>query len=313
MKHNLPRAVREAATKADQMLEEMQRMNEQLVTPDTVQETPPVVEEAPVVVSPVNVEPDRDAKYWEHRAKTIKGMHDADLARMKGEIENLKRDKQEALDKANAAIKAIPREYDLRKYFSEVELETYGEDMIKTVLRASAKMLDERTESVDKIGTELADVKSRLEYTEQMSAEQKKSTFWAVFQAQVPDWQKVNDDPEFHTWLGEVDPVAGEERQSILTSAESRLDGARVAQIFNTFKQVKLNKATPPVRNKERMVVPESAQSVTNLNPEADWITSAEINKFSNDVIRGFYKNRPKEQEATEKKINAAIANRRIK
>ncbi len=323
----LPRAVQEAADRADAILKKQQ---DEMTSPDSLavavapsQVQPPQpevkVEAAPVVPEPAPqpvVDKTQTVEYWEHRFKTMQGISESQKDRDRQTIAELKAEVKKVTDKLAETIKAVPVEYDIRKYFSEQEIELHGEDHFKNLLKVAAKISREQASAErETIQREIAEtvepIKQELDKTRELASNQRVENFWTHLNREVPNWQQINGDNKFHTWLTEVEPYYNSTRQNLLSDAEKALDGARVIAIFKGYLKTATQAQTATEQKLERMVAPDSIPSSSIPSNEVEFISRGEINKFYNDMKLNRYKNFPKEAEAMERKIQAAyLANR---
>lgn len=322
----LPASVVRGSVKAEEILRSRAQpapqepvIAEPVVPPTPVPETPPVAPVEPVVeiqqplqepAKVPEVKPEKSTDYWEHRIKTLQGIFDAEKRKAADKVSNLESEIIALKQQLKETERKIPREYDLRKYLSEQEIELHGEDHLKTVFKMARSLIDEEVDTVQQNSKKQLEEETKK--IQQEAARVKEEAFWSTLNTNVPDWQEINGDTNFHMWLSEIDPLYGITRQELLTNAESARDANRVSAFFKTFK----NQTKPqviPVRTVEQKIIPESVPSaqVTTI-PDADQVRVSEIEKFTRDKIRGVYKNRQAEMERMENRINKAIREKRV-
>lgn len=319
----LPKAVQEAADRADEFLKSQSEQSKPIeveVKPvESSTETPPKSE---VKVEPevlAVVDKTKTPEYWEHRFKTLQGISEAEKGRLQSKLNELDGSVRELNKKLTDAAKSVPKEYDLRKYFSESEIEAYGEDMMKTMLRASAKLA---TETADErvnpeIAAQVKPLEEKIAQTEKDNLRAKTETFWDHFNKYIPNWEVINKDPEFHKWLAQPDAFTGNTRQILLTSAEQSLNSASVIAIFKSFQEEKAVAARSIQSKLETKVVPDSIPSSQIPIDEVPFISRSDINAFYKKLALA-QRNRPanqpmtKDEMAMEAKIQAAYRTNRI-
>jgi hypothetical protein len=135
---------------------------------------------------------------------------------------------------------------------------------------------------------------------------------------QVPDYEAVNVDPDFLSWLGEVDPLSGAPRQAYLNQAFESFDAARTATLFNTWKQAAGRVEQPKQQAKQelqRQVAPGTSRSSAgqSANPGERVWTAAEIQQYYTDVAKGVYRGKADEAARIESEIDAAVAMGRVR
>jgi len=147
------------------------------------------------------------------------------------------------------------------------------------------------------------------------SAEQQ---FWSDLTTFVPEWRSVNDNPDFQSWLLDVDPLTGAARQTFLDEAQRSLDANRVSAFFQTWLdtsgQVFVPQSTPAAANElEKQVAPgRSRGSGAPSSKAAKTYAPDDIKDFFNAVRLGKYKGREPERDRIERDIFAAQREGRI-
>lgn len=286
-----------------------------LQNPEVVAETPEVEAAPEVPQEPVakpqepKIEPkpalnrEDDPDYWKHRFKTLEGITKAESARDK-ELIRTQNEKLSALEASLVEIeKRIPRQFDLRKYLSEEEIDTLDERQLQAAIKIAVSSAEEGFES--RIKKHVAPLQDELKRAQESAFESRKAAFWTTIATAVPDYIAINESKEWLSWLGETDPVSGFVRDEILQNAQNALDGQRVVAVFKAF--LKEKELANPVRRLERKVVPETPSTQVELeSASAASMSRSDIRKFYADVSKGYYRGRQKELEAMERKIDAA-------
>jgi uncharacterized protein (DUF885 family) len=264
---NLPRAVLEAERKADEALQRLQQARQ----PQQQQQDPPPgdpsVSDPPAntpapsepaaqaTPAPAATPPSEGDDKWEARYKTLHGKYNAEVPRLHAALKE--RDgKLNSLTEEVEALKASlakPKE----SLVKPEEVNEYGEPLVDLIRRAAR-------EEVQGKDDEIAQLKKRLESLDSTLVQNKEVGFYEKLASSVPDWMAINDDPDFHTWLSEIDEITGYTRQDILSEAEGKRDADRVARFFNAFKKVQQNKAAAATNSLDSQLVP-----VATRTPEA--------------------------------------------
>jgi len=313
---NLPRAVVEAERKAEEALQRIaQARQAQQSSPDPAPPassepapaTPPAPSEpvAQATPAPTNTpsepaSPQGDDK-WEARYKTLHGKYNAEVPRLHAALKE-REGKLESLTEEVEALRsslAKPKE----SLVKPEEVNEFGEPLVDLIRRAAREEVSGKDDEITKL-------KKRIESFEAQTVQTKEVGFFEKLVQMVPDWMAVNDDPDFHAWLGEVDEFTGYQRQDILSQAEEKRDADRVARFFNAFKKVQQDTAAASSQSLESQVAP-----MTTRTPEAPkgrkiW-TRGEVADFYARARGGEYSD---EQEAAiENEIQLAIRERRIR
>ena len=83
----------------------------------------------------------------------------------------------------------------------------------------------------------LGQMNQRVDQVAQTQEQQAQEGFFNSLASAVPDWEQINGNPKFNSWLQQVDPISGISTQVFLDDARDRLELGRVVSVFNTFKQ----------------------------------------------------------------------------
>lgn len=310
---NLPRAVLEAERKAEEALQRLQQARQpQQAAPD---QTPPGQAASEVPPTETPSEPSAQATpapqatpqgvegddKWEARFKTLSGKYNAEVPRLHAAIKE--RDaKLNSLTEEVEALKAsltAPRE----QLVKPEEVNEFGEPLVDLIRRAAR----EEVQVKDK---EIAELKRKLESLSVTTTANHEVSFYDKLNSQVPDWSTLNDDPEFHAWLGEVDELTGMTRQSILSQAEEKRDADRVARFFKAFKKVQQDKQAATNESLASQVAPTATRTPEAPQGKKLW-TRAEIADFYARDRRGEYTE--EKAAAIDAEIQLAIREQRVR
>lgn len=242
-----------------------------------------------------------DDETWEARFKTLTGKYNAEVPRLHSALKE--RDaKLNSLTEEVEALKAkltAPQE----KLVKPEEVAEYGEPLVDLIRRAAR-------EEVQGKDVEIAQLKRQLDQLTGATTANVEVSFYDRLAMQVPDWQTVNDDAEFHTWLGEVDELTGATRQDILSQAEEKRDADRVARFFKAFKKVQQDKSAASTTSLESQVAPEATRTPEVPKGKKLW-TRAEIAAFYAADRRGAYTE--EQAAAIDSEIQLAIREQRVR
>lgn len=313
---NLPRAVLEAERKADEALQRLQQARQPQQTPtdqappgqvasDPPANTPAPSEPAAQAPAPASTPPapasqDGDDK-WEARYKTLHGKYNAEVPRLHAALKE-RDSKLNSLTEEVEALKASlakPRE----SLVKPEEVNEYGEPLVDLIRRAAR-------EEVGSKDAEIEALKKRLESLDSTLVQNKEVGFYDKLAASVPDWMAINDDPDFHAWLGETDEITGYTRQDILSEAEGKRDADRVARFFNAFKKVRQNSAAAATASLDSQVAPVVTRTPESPPGKKIW-TRAEIADFYARDRRGEISEA--DSVAIDAEIQSAIRERRVR
>lgn len=313
---NLPRAVIEAERKAEEALQRLQQARQ----PQQPQAdgTPPVVPnpELPTMVTPSEQTAQAPAatpttpaapasaegdEKWEARFKTLSGKYNAEVPRLHAAIKE-RDSKLNSLTEEVEALKvrmAAPQE----KLVSTEEVSEFGEPLVDLIRRAAREEVQAKDGEVKELQRKLESLMGATNANVEVS-------FYDRLASQVPDWQTINDDPEFHTWLSEVDDLTGSQRQDILSQAEEKRDADRVARFFKAFKKVHQDRSAESSASLESQVAPEATRTPDVPKGKKLW-TRAEIAAFYAADRRGAYTE--EQASAIDAEIQSAIREQRVR
>ena len=330
----LPKQVQKQSEEVQELYKEL---NGEVETQEPVSEVEANTNEAPVeeVVSDSESEqapqsgteeqgqPDTEPKdTWEQKYKTLQGMYNAEVPRMKAENRELSSrvtQMEQLLSSLNNQPVAQPESID--PLITDKDVQEYG-DSIDVMRRAAREELAQSNARVTELENTIRQLQSsvvpqmnQISHAQAQTAEQ---AFWADLSGKVPQWQDINNDQNFQSWLLEIDPLTGISRQTYLEDAQSNLDSNRVAQFFMSWPGAK---STPvaqtnrkvPSEQLEKQVSPGRGRSGTNTMPsEGQTYSPADIEQFFDAVRKGKYRGREEERGRIERDIFAAQREGRI-
>lgn len=236
-------------------------------------------------------QPDNEPVDWEKRFKNLKKSHDETIPELRETIDKLQADNVELkalIDKATPdtpAVQADPQ-------FTPEEIEEYGEDFLNMVTRVAKSIAGGGQDVV----TELKELKNQFNGITQNLVKSEEEKFYDALDKAVPDWETINDDDEFHSWLAEEMPMTGRQRQYFLAEAQKKFNAPKVIEFFTAWKG----------QSGKVSYLPDSHPSGSNeelREEEIPFFTKAEVKKFYEDKKLGRYKNREDEARQIEMKI----------
>ncbi len=319
----LPKAIQQQVDAADELVA---RMNGETPPPGETDVDPdnPDAQPAPEPQpQPVSQEPQpqpnpADEERWERKYLTLKGMYDAEVPRLHAQVRELNQQVQ-TLIAENAAAKASKPAQDsspAKTLITEQDKEAFGSDLLDLIDRATEQKLAGSRETEAQLRAEIQELKGKLGKVDESVGASSKEIFLERLAKQVPNWEAVNVDQGFLTWLAEVDPVYGLPRQAALNNAYEMLDAPRCAAIFKQYLAT-LAPAPAAQQNRQelqRQVAPTRSRTSTAPTTSAAntrIYTQGEITAFYEEWRRGFID----ETDAVrmEKEIHAAIAEGRVR
>ena len=259
---------------------------------------------------------------WEQKYKTLQGMYNKEVPRLSSEnrelgsrvsqLESLLGD----LKKQETPVQEAPVE----KLITEDDVKEYG-DSIDVMRRVSKEEVNTANGRIAQLEKEIAELKGVVPQVQQVQQQQKTSSekqFWDVLNREVPNWNEINSNPDFQSWLLEVDPLTGISRQTYLEDAQRKQDAGRVINFFNAFAKVSgvdnsaRDKSATQSAELQKQVAPKRGRAGQPVNNDAKTYSPKDIEKFFTDVRKGKYKGREDERARMERDIFAAQQEGRI-
>lgn len=283
------------------------------------QEAQPVQQEQPAQeAAQAPADPrENDPNYWRHRHLTTEGILKSERAKAKqleeeaaalrAEADRLRK---ETLDKAKAADAQLRErsldQIDLAEYFTAKQIEEYGEEHLRTVVKGAVKAGMKTIEP--SLQAELEQLRADMESLRGTAAQTREQAFWGQLESALPDWQEQQASPEFQEWLAEVDPVSGRTRDSYIKDAQKRLDASRVVAIFKSFRGVAPNKPATVAAASSRPSSPPAGKPIqAEMPPPATKLRLADWQQFQREVTQGKWRGRDREAAELDRKFQRAL------
>jgi len=278
---------------------------------------------------------------YEHKYKTLQGMYEG----LNGESDILRKQ----LEDANRSIAALQAQQvqqaqvqqaqmqqaqgvpgavqqpptPAEPLVTEADSQEYGADLIDLVRRVVREesrnpsgQVDEKLRALELAVGQLQNVAPKVANVERAQAQTAEQMFWSGLSTQVPNWDAINRDVSFKEWLLQPDPLTGQQRQSVLMSAQRALDVSGVAKVFQLWlaeSGSSLGGAAnqPGVAGNaargelDAQIAPGISRAVPQPQQQQQVapVSRDEITKFYDDVRRGLYANKEVERAQFEKRI----------
>ena len=306
----LPKAVQEQVEFADQFVE---RMNGQQTANDAEtdgQQEQQIEQPQPVSQENVNPEPEK----WAHKYHTLKGMYDAEVPRLHSEVKELRQQLQELLSKPQPAPAPIEPTKEA-SLITDHDREAFGADLIDLIERATSQKVAKFEQRESKLLEQIDQLKSKLGEVSEVSTKSVDEIYWDRLSKLEPEWEQINVDPKFLSWLEEVDSVYGLPRKAALDNAHNARSAERVAKIMQTFKGMRPPKPASDKNGLAKMVAPTRSRNGAAPQDTSEGnqriYSQQEIAQFFNDYRRGMYTS--EEGAKMESEITAAVAEGRVR
>ena len=330
----IPKQVQKQSEAVQELYKELnvEEVNENQEAPQQEVETPETVPAAADSVDEVAVESsgehsegnqEKDAN-WQQKYKTLQGMYNAEVPQLKQMVQ----DQGAKINQFEQLIATINQQKQQPQapqqpasLLSEKDVEEYGESidiMRKVTKEETGNLLGEVASLKQQIAQMTQNTVPQVQQLASQVGNTQEQLFWSNLASRVPDWQQINEDQDFQTWLLETDPLTGQARQAYLEDAQSRYDVERVAAFFTTWSDLNGNRSAQQVKptnqaELQQQVAPKKSRSAgaapTGSKPS---YSTADIAAFYDDIRKGKFKGRDDERAKIERDIFAAQAEGRI-
>lgn len=222
---------------------------------------------------------EEDVDYWRSRANALHGLNQQQAQ----EVQALKQHLQNLASEVEHLKTAKTKEAEAAEKDNDAEV--FGEDLIEAVDRRAKRMAEALVaQQTAQMQAYIKQLEGRLSNVDQQVATSAQDRFVNRLAQLVPDYEAVNVDNGFLSWLGEADPVYGVTRQAALDAAAQNLDADRVANVFNAYKVLTGKQGQTQQRQQvrqelERQVAPAKATASAPTAPAGKIWTRAEFER----------------------------------
>lgn len=292
----------------------------------TAAATEAVVKEAPQTQAAPQAE-DENSPTYKQRWQSLQGQWQSMRSQNEQLTSRVNQLEQLIVTMQSAPPVQQPGQTQPESYITPKDVEDYGQEMVEFAQRVSRQENAELRGELERTQRVLMAMEQRLNglqqvvptvqkvaQTQRLTAEQE---FFNGVASQVPQWETINANPQFHQWLLTPDPMTGITRQTYLEDAQRTLDVTRVVSIFRAFApnagtpaQAKPNTAASEL---ERQISPgRTLAAGSPSTQEAKRWSRAEITKLYEDHRKGTFKGREAEFKELERDLFAAQRDGRI-
>ena len=275
---------------------------------------------------------DPNSETYAQRWRTLQGQFNAEVPRLRGankELQSRVAQLENLLSSISNAPTAAPAaQQSGQKFVTDDDVAEYGDsiDMMRKVTREEVGSLQGKITQLEGVIASLSQSMSgsvipQVQRVAQQQAASSEERFWGNLAQRVPNWQQINNDQDFQSWLLDIDPLTNTSRQTHLEIAQRDLDVNRVVAFFNAFtaasgRFVPQANAQPnrSASELEKQIAPGRSRGSAGgtAGQTAKTYTPNDISKFFNDVRSGKYRGRETERDRVERDIFAAQREGRI-
>lgn len=285
-----------------------------------------------------------DVPNWEHQFNSMRGRYErteTENRRMAGQIADMQRllatmpvnqpspmpSQQGSGVQFTGGISGnAPRQPQRR--LSQKEIEEYTPELLDVVGRRAQEVLEPALQGIySQFENRLGQLQQQLGGVSGAIAYSSQERMYQDLNKAVPNWEQINDMPEWHAWLKNPDPMTGIIRQSILTNAHQRSQTSQVVGVFERFmaeNNIQSVPTLPPPANNgytssqqfdlKALAAPGKAKEGQSTVPQLQrTYSAADIKNFYHDRTFGKYAGREKEADAIEQDILLASKEGRVR
>jgi hypothetical protein len=337
--NRIPSAVRRASERADAIAREVGAANvpgaddntpapgddsgqQQQVQPEGDGGTGDDTTTAPVVEPPKT---DQPTDNWEQRYRTLQGKYDAEIGQLRQQVGSLQHLLGQLQSAPPTPAVSTPSDTSSAAFTpTKEDVEAFGEDLITASRRWAQAEVRPVVERLERRITELQSGQSNIQ---QETAQARVMTSLDTDPELSGKWRDINMQPEFLSWLGQVDPFSGQQRMQLLQGAFASGDAVRTGSFFKAF----VKEHTAVTNNSAAVDTQTSADAGTQLplenlaapgraagqgqggaSTEKRTITRKQVTDFYRDCAQGRYANNEAARLRLEADIFAAAAEGRI-
>jgi hypothetical protein len=330
---SLPEQIQRQVEQANNIISEYEKgvtESNKPVEPEVVEKKEPVVEPLPEDASAKPSETaaappaeDENSPTFAQRWRSLQGTYNAVVRQAGQQAERISQLEQLIASMQTAPAVSQPQATSQQRFLSDKDETDYGSDMVDFARRAAREELAPFYGALEAVRAEVASLKGVVPAINRVAASQAQTADERFFEAlgrAVPDWQTVNANEHFLTWLLDADPMTQITRQTYLDDARRSHDVTRTINIFNAWKSLsgeqpkQVSSGPNPAQTElEKQVAPGRALSApTVAAPQPKKYTPQDIKAFYADVMKGAYKGREAERAQIEKDIFSAQSEGRL-
>jgi hypothetical protein len=315
----LPKDVQDTIDRANDLHREMKESQEPAPIEDDGQAQPEPTQEQPQA-QPENPAPkEGDPDYWKQRFLSTEGLLKQKSQKVM-ELETRVLDLEQILasmQSAPAVQEPSPANPASIQPVNPEAFADYG-DEVQQLVRALNTVVA-RVEALE--GT-TSSVKGKQDRIETAQRQTEKERFFASLEREVPHYKEIAVAPEWHDWLQQADPLAGEKRLALFLRAtdESAPDLPRVVKFYEAFQSEYpqfrqentggKGRLSPEV---DKQVAPRSSSAAAPQGGNKTIWTKERVTQLYTDKAQGRYRGKDAEFAALEKDLQAALTEGRAR
>lgn len=276
---------------------------------------------------------------WEHQFRSLKGRYDRDTEekrRLQQQVVDMQRLMAQVGPPPNASEGSGVR-FNVAppppgKRITQKEVDEYGQELMDVVGRRAAEVYEPILQQV--MG-ELQQVKRQVGGVQNSVVYDARVKMYDDLAREVPNWDQINNSPQFAQWLDQIDPISRKQRREFLNIAHNSNLTGQVVDIFRSFLSTLApsnptgngsvpgngaggysqsgSAASTPQLDLRSLAAPGRAKTgQTSVPPEKPVFNATDVTQFYRDKTAGKYAGREAEADAIERALIEAGRENRI-
>lgn len=186
-----------------------------------------------------------------HKFKTLQGKYNAEVPQLHKKVKELRGQAEQAVEpkppvESKPELKPSvelehPTSTNVLDVLSSDERDEWGPDMLDVISRVSQAVYEK---AAGENKEQLEQIRSKIESMETLTQANSADDFFIKLTMHVSDWESINLEEDFKSWLTEPDGLSGATRLENATTAFNTLNVDAAARYFDTYKTRKKTKVS---------------------------------------------------------------------
>jgi hypothetical protein len=286
----------------------VQSNDNQLTTVDDQTGVTPAVSSVSDDETQQTIEPSQDTtENWETKYKTLQGKYNAEVPRLNQEVKGLRDESAKLKAKVELFEQLVAQQV------AQQPVQKQDTEELEPEIKQLQEDFPEIYKAVMKVVEKHGVSKQDLQNVNQQVQNAQMSSFYSRLAQKVPDWETLNTDKDFLTWLQEPADFTNKTKQQLLQDAAYAGNVDLVAKFFLTYKNQNSTSAADESKFSNMVAPPKgrSPTAVTSNSASKPIFTAQQVEQFYRDKSLGRLSKEKANQ--MEEAILAAAKDKRIK
>ncbi len=171
---------------------------------------------------------------WKHKYDVLNGMFRKETGDLREQNQNMAAE----LEKVKAEVAKVPLTAEsisdeaVREMIPKDQIEEYGMEYWKGHLFAYQQVAEKAQDT------------PKIQNLEKQMATQRRDAYYDQLAVGVPEWEKINNSPEWIAFLDKVEPLTGVKYEDLLMDAHDSFNVERTKNVFDAFGATSSTKPT---------------------------------------------------------------------